>query len=260
MAGDWIKMRVNLASDPAVIQMADKLDSSENEVVGLLHAIWSWADGHTEDGTASGVSLRWLDRFLSKPGFANAMVECGWLEVTDNGLVFPGFERHNGKSAKKRAQTKNRQQSYRNAESVTEASPEKRREEKSINKPKAAKSHGKIDPLVKLLQGEFEALAKNSDKRESLKTWLAHLKERLTSKYSESGARTHLKRIDEMSPEDFSKAVEYSTESNYQKLIIPNQTHGKRNTTNSVRGGQQPKRQFEEYKEPTGGSGPAVAG
>ena len=256
MAGDWIKMRVNLASDPAVIQMADKLDSSEHEIVGLLHAIWSWADGQTEDGSASGVSLRWVDRHLSKPGFANAMVECGWLEVTGNGLLFPGFERHNGKSAKKRAQTKNRQQTYRNAGGVTEASPEKRREEKS-NNTQPTERHGKIAPIVTLLQGDYAHLAQDADKREPLKLWLGHLKQRLAKVYSDSGAKTHLKRIDEMSALDFSRAVEFSVESNYQKLVVP-QTHEKRNTKNSVRSKTDGKRGFAEYAE-QGGSGPPVA-
>ena len=256
MAGDWIKMRVNLASDPAVIQMADNLDAAEHEIVGLLHAIWSWADGQTEDGSAAGVSLRWVARHLNKPGFANAMVECGWLEVTDTGLLFPGFERHNGKSAKSRAQTKNRQQMYRNAASVTEASPEKRREEKRTN-TQPAERHGKIAPLVVLLQGDYAHLAQDAEKRESLKLWLGHLKQRLSKVYSDSGAKTHLKRVDEMSAEDFKRAVEFSVESNYQKLVVP-QTHEKRNTKNSVRNQPPSKRGFAEYAE-QGGSGPTVA-
>ena len=35
MAGDWIKMRVDLGDDPAVIQIAASLDISEDEVVYL---------------------------------------------------------------------------------------------------------------------------------------------------------------------------------------------------------------------------------
>ena len=44
MAGDWIKMRVDLNEDPAVVGMAIALDTDEHSVVGRLHKLWSWAD------------------------------------------------------------------------------------------------------------------------------------------------------------------------------------------------------------------------
>ena len=39
MAGDWIKMRIDIADDPAVIGIASALDITEDEVVGKLHRI-----------------------------------------------------------------------------------------------------------------------------------------------------------------------------------------------------------------------------
>ena len=69
------------------------------------------------------------------PGFADALEEVGWLSADDE-LTLPNFDRHNGKTAKTRAQTKNRVEVLRsernncNAASVTTALPEKRREEK----------------------------------------------------------------------------------------------------------------------------------
>lgn len=102
MAGDWIKMRTDLGSDPSVIEIATSLGMSEDEVVGKLHRIWSWADHHTENGEAPAVTEQWLDRHLTTPGFASAMTETGWLEVIENGLRFPKFDRHMGNSAKRR--------------------------------------------------------------------------------------------------------------------------------------------------------------
>ena len=42
MAGDWIKMRRELAMDPDVVEIAAKSGLDEFGVVGRLHAVWSW--------------------------------------------------------------------------------------------------------------------------------------------------------------------------------------------------------------------------
>lgn len=109
MAGDWIKMRVDLGDDPGVVLIANACDVSEDEVVGKLHRLWSWADRHTTDGTAPAINGRWVDRYVSQPGFADAMVAAGWLHFTETGVEFPNFERHNGESAKRRAENTLRQ-------------------------------------------------------------------------------------------------------------------------------------------------------
>lgn len=149
MAGDWLKMRLDLAEDPAVIQIAAQTGIPEDTVVGKLHRLWSWASKHTADGHACGVTESWLDRYLDVTGFGEAMVSVGWLEVTCEGLTFPNWNRHNSKGAKERALATLRKERQRSgggvthlsrperdtchAPSVTESRPEKRREEK--NKP-----------------------------------------------------------------------------------------------------------------------------
>lgn len=109
----WIKMRVDLTDDPSVVQIALSLGVDEDLVVGKLHRLWSWADRQTTDGHAAGVTGEWIDRHVSVPGFAAAMVHAGWLEITETGLVFPNFTRHNGASAKKRALTATRNAALR---------------------------------------------------------------------------------------------------------------------------------------------------
>ncbi len=121
MAGDWIKMRVDLADDPAVIGIALDLGIDEDAVVGKLWKLWSWANCQTCDGNAPGVRVAWVDRYLRCEGFAAAMIRYKWLLVTDDGIRIPNFERHNGKSAKQRALTSERvaKFSFRNAASVS---------------------------------------------------------------------------------------------------------------------------------------------
>lgn len=121
MAGDWIKMRHDLADDPAVIGMAARLGLDEFAVVGRLHHLWVWADKQSRDGHAASVTFQWIDRKVQRDGFAQAMSDAGWLEETDTGILFPRFERHNGDSAKKRALGANRQQKSRSGHAQGDA-------------------------------------------------------------------------------------------------------------------------------------------
>lgn len=141
MAGDWIKMRKNLAHDPSVIYIAAAVGLEEDHIVGKLHRLWSWADENTRDGNVDGVTEKWIDRYVGVTGFAKAMRSAGWLLIGKAGISFPKFDNHMSKSAKKRVVTASRVDAHRkviahksggncNAADVTEALPEKRREEK----------------------------------------------------------------------------------------------------------------------------------
>jgi hypothetical protein len=105
---NWIKMRIDLADDPAVIAMAARLNLDEDMIVGKLHRLWSWFDQHTMNGNAIGVTATWVDRRVNCQGFSEAMISVGWLDETADGLQLPNFERHNGETAKARALTANR--------------------------------------------------------------------------------------------------------------------------------------------------------
>ena len=161
MAGDWIKMRTNLDTDPRVIEIATRLGINELHVVGMLWKLWSWADAHTLDGNAIRVTDVTLDRFTLVTGFAEALRKVGWLEGRDGLLTFPRFAEHNGQTAKNRAETKERVAKHRNAKTVTDvtqkALPEKRREEKSITNKQDAVLGKAINPFPD--NAEFAAAA-----------------------------------------------------------------------------------------------------
>jgi hypothetical protein len=137
MAGDWLKMRHDLADDPAVIRLASLCELEEDAVIGKLFRLWSWADRHSRNGDVDGVDLAWVDRLSRCDGYGAALVRVGWLVETGEGLSFPRFDRHCSDTAKARALGKNRAEAHRNAASVTPtpqpvtlgALPEKRREE-----------------------------------------------------------------------------------------------------------------------------------
>ena len=130
MAGDWVKMRIDLREDPAVVGIAERTGLDEDTVVGKLLRFWGWASRQTVDGNAR-VTLVYVDRAAGAVGFAAAMVAVGWLEPVSAGEIrIPKWDRHNSESAKQRALTAIRVAKHRrNGVGVTQALPEKRREE-----------------------------------------------------------------------------------------------------------------------------------
>jgi hypothetical protein len=133
MAGDWIKLRVGLPDDPAVVSISNDLGLDQDTVVGKLARLWAWANVQSRNGNAPGVTDSWVDSYVRAPGFAKALAKAGWLIINSDGIRFPKFDRHNSQSAKRRALGKERTDRNRrrkcNARSATKASPEKRREE-----------------------------------------------------------------------------------------------------------------------------------
>ena len=139
MAGDWIKIQHVTPDKPEVWQMAASLGIDADAVVGKLVRVWVWADQQSVDGTchAASVTKALLDRMVSVAGFCDCMIEAGWMLESDDGITFTNFDRHNGTSAKKRAQANDRQTASRKRNAnVTQGALQKRdqrREEKSNN-------------------------------------------------------------------------------------------------------------------------------
>lgn len=145
MAGDWIKLRTNLPGDPAVIAMARALREDAFTIVGRLHALWAWADQHTDDGDLPYTVLADIDDVVKKRGFAQQMLRVGWLEHRgeEPGVIIPMWDRHNGRSAKKRCLDSEAQRRKRETHTdinrtmseshsdKTRPDPDQRREEKS---------------------------------------------------------------------------------------------------------------------------------
>jgi hypothetical protein len=103
MASNWIKVRIDLWTDPTVGGIAEESGLDEMGVIGRLVTLWSIADAHTVTGVINGMSESALDAKLCAPGFADALKKFGWLTVKDGWVCIPKFDRHNGNSAKRRA-------------------------------------------------------------------------------------------------------------------------------------------------------------
>jgi hypothetical protein len=113
MAGDWIKVELTTPDKPEVVLMAVALKIDQDAVVGKLFRLWAWADQNSIDGQGVTVTRAFIDRLAARKGFAKAMITVGWLAGADGNLTFPNFTRHNGTSAKARAEVNRRAQNHR---------------------------------------------------------------------------------------------------------------------------------------------------
>lgn len=162
MAGDWIKMRIDLQTHPKVFRMVSALKADRLRIIGGLHIAWSIFDTHSSDGVLVGYTVEAMDAVVGWPGFTQAMIDVEWASVNDGGsLVMPRFNEHNGASAKRRANDSERKRNERKAPvrnlSASDADSlrtreEKRREEKKEQDQKqgagAPAKSGKFDPLT----------------------------------------------------------------------------------------------------------------
>lgn len=162
MAGTWIPMRIDLEDDPTVIFIASKIKLKSDQIVGKLFRFWCWVDAHTDDGNLHGVTPAWVDKFVGRKGFADAMASAPypWLTISATGLSIPNFGHWFGKSSKNRMANTRRQQELRARDnsatngatkSATEARPQDRTgEESTEHTPPPPQKGSSPSPSAKL--------------------------------------------------------------------------------------------------------------
>ena len=120
MAGDWIKWVKGLVERREVIAVGNRLGIDRRIVACSCMTLWEWADDNTVDGTIEGVGDGDIDAIVRINGFARSLAAVGWLKLHPNGISFPGWQRHNGETAKKRALDSQRKRAKR----VSKSRPE----------------------------------------------------------------------------------------------------------------------------------------
>lgn len=121
MAGDWIKMRIELLTHPKVVRILSAIrphdvqtKTDKFRAIGGLHAVWSVFDTHSEDGCLVGFTPETLDLTIGWEGFSQAMIAVGWMAWDgEETLTLPEFGEHNGQSAKRRAEDTKRKKHSR---------------------------------------------------------------------------------------------------------------------------------------------------
>jgi len=132
----WIKMKVDLSTNPKVVRISSALKADRLRTVGALHAVWSLFDTHSENGELVGYSPEILDEMIGWKGFSTAMISVEWLSIDGNSLMMKDYDENNGTSAKKRAQDSVRKMSARKADKHPNSAPKEVGPEKEKDKSK----------------------------------------------------------------------------------------------------------------------------
>lgn len=131
----WIKMRTNLLTNPKVVRISVALKLHRAAVCGACFALWSLGDQHSVNGKLPGYTYGVIDEWVGVPGFCGAAERVEWVKQDHDGVTLPNFGRHNGETAKKRAQAA-RRASRQRARTVTQpdARPSRQRHAPSVTK------------------------------------------------------------------------------------------------------------------------------
>jgi len=150
MAGDWIKMRVNLVAHPKVLRIAEVLLSDQRfldwsvlsysltgyppstgpeiaverhaalrvtryVVVSSLLRFWGYANEHAKGEKIDSVTRQDVDDIAGVPGFSDALSDVGWAKFDDSigGVVLPAFREHNVSADERKSSGAERQKRYR---------------------------------------------------------------------------------------------------------------------------------------------------
>ena len=171
MAGDWLKFEKATLEKPEVFEIAAILGLDPDAVIGKLLRVWNWFDDQSRDGHASVTVLSLLDRYSGVTGFVDAMEKVGWISKTNDCLILPNFDRHNGTPAKSRALgTKRKQKSReRHGDSVTKTGQKR---DKSVTREEKRREENNPTPLeirVGKLLNRKETTRMNEKERAALK-------------------------------------------------------------------------------------------
>jgi hypothetical protein len=121
MAAEWIKVELHLPEKPEVLLIAEATKMDTNAVVGALIKVWGWATRNCNaDGVTTIAAFAHLNKLAGHDGFAESMVEAGWLRVKDAKITFVNFDRHCSQTAKERALIGRRVNKHRSNADVTE--------------------------------------------------------------------------------------------------------------------------------------------
>ncbi len=126
MSGFWIKWTVGLERKPEIMRISARLMIPAAHAAGCLMLVMQWLDAATQDAdydengnarvTLGALPINFIDGVAGVSGFAEALAEVGWLKKDGDFALFVNAGRHNGKTGKSRALTRERVAAHRNSE------------------------------------------------------------------------------------------------------------------------------------------------
>lgn len=103
MAGDWIKVEKHTPNKPELRYVARTCGCTQAEAFLAWFKLWSYLDDQTDDGYVRFLSASDADEIGTLCGLGAALADVGWLVFDAGGVQVVHWERHNGRSAKRRA-------------------------------------------------------------------------------------------------------------------------------------------------------------
>lgn len=103
----WFAIDCNLYTHPKMLNLSAMLQVDVDTMVGKLGRLWAWAKlAGNEDGNIGRLPVQEIAdimRWKKKPkALFDALESCGFLEVSDAGIIIHGWSELNGEFTRKK--------------------------------------------------------------------------------------------------------------------------------------------------------------
>ena len=119
----WIKVETHTPDKAELRQIARLCHCSKAEAFLAFFRVFVWLDEQTEDGHVDYFTPNDADDIGGLTGLGNALETVRWITFSPGGAVVANWERHNGKSAKKRIIEAERSRRYRERQGLPPSRP-----------------------------------------------------------------------------------------------------------------------------------------
>jgi hypothetical protein len=120
MSGDWSKLENITPWKFEIIEMASILNKDRQTMVGVFVEYIVWVNEQCERAFIPASVQEVIDDKLNCPGFCDALQKVGWMNINTSDLEIINFDRHNGNTAKSRAQNNRRVANLRMREKIVQ--------------------------------------------------------------------------------------------------------------------------------------------
>ena len=119
----WIKVETHTPDKSELRQIARLCHCSKADAFLAFFRIFVWLDEQTEDGHVDYFTPNDADEIGGLTGLGHALESVSWITFSPGGAVVANWERHNGKSAKKRIIEAERSRRYRERQGLPPSRP-----------------------------------------------------------------------------------------------------------------------------------------
>ena len=119
----WIKVETHTPDKAELRQIARLCHCTKAEAFLAFFRVFVWLDEQTENGQVDFFTPDDADEIGGLPGLGEALETVRWITFSPGGAVVANWERHNGKSAKKRIIEAERSRRYRERQGLPPSRP-----------------------------------------------------------------------------------------------------------------------------------------